>query len=93
MVTYFLARFLQHPGLLPQDAGNKLTRERAIFLADVFEKVTKNIDVRAVGGTFRQLAGMFARKKQTSGSEVSRTIEESAPGFIAEFDSLVSEKL
>ncbi len=93
MVTYFLARFLHHPGLVAAGAGNTLTVERARFLADVFRDVSKSIDVRAVRGTFRQLAGLFARSKKASGDEVSQTIEESAPGFIAEFDSLVTERL
>lgn len=93
MVTYFLARFLHHPGLVPADAGDRLTEERARFLADVFREVSKSIDLRAVSGTFRQLAGLFARSKKATGDEVSQTIEKSAPGFIAEFDAMVSEKL
>jgi len=93
MVTYFLARFLHHPGLVPQDAGKTLTVERARYLAETFREVSKGIDLRAVRDTFRQLVGLFASRKQTSGNEVSQTIEKSAPGFIAEFDSMVREKL
>lgn len=93
MVTYFLARFLHHPGLVPQDAGKSLTVERARYLAETFREVSKGIDLRAVRETFRQLVGLFARRKEISGSEVSQTIEKSAPGFIAEFDSAIWGKL
>lgn len=93
MLTYFLARFLHHPELVPQDAGRTLTVDRARFLADTFREVSEGIDVRAVRTTFGQLVHLFARRKETSGNEVSQTIEESAPGFIADFDGMIQKRL
>lgn len=93
MVTYFLARFLHHPGLIPPGAGTRLTAERARFLAEAFRDVSKNIDLRAARNSFAQLVQLFARRRRASGNEVSQTIEESSPGFIAEFDSMMQQRL
>ncbi len=93
MVTYFLARFLHQPDLVSPGTGNRLTKQRAEELAEIFREVSEDIDLRAVRGTFRRVAGLFARNKDISGGEVGEEIERSAPGFIAEFDTMVRTRL
>lgn len=93
MVTYFLARLLHHPGIIEPDRKNHLTTARARILSKAFSEISEGIDVRAVRNTFGKLTHLFARRKQTSGNDVAKTIEESAPGFISEFDQLVEKKL
>lgn len=93
VVTYLLARFLHHPGLVPPGGGNHLSAERARFLSGVFRDVSKNIEIRAASGAMRQLISLFARTRKIPGEEIGRTIEKSAPGFIAEFDAMVSRRL
>ncbi len=93
MVTYFLARLLHHPALLPDGAGNHLTEERARFIGKVFADVAKGIDLRAAKDAFRQVVRLFSRPGKASEEQVIRTIEETAPGFISEFDAMVGEHL
>ncbi len=93
MVTYFLARLLHHPGLLPEGAGNHLTKERARFISDVFTDVSKGIDLRAAKDAFRQVVRLFRWPGKASEEKVIQTIEETAPGFISEFDAMVGERL
>ncbi|MGE9267683.1 MAG: hypothetical protein ACQKBY_06265, partial [Verrucomicrobiales bacterium] len=93
MVSYFLARFLHHPALLPADAGRHLSEERARFLSTVFHEVSEDIDVRAAKDALQQLIKLFARSNKRSTQEIGETIEKAAPNFIAEFDALVSERL
>jgi hypothetical protein len=92
-VTYLLARFLHHPGLVPPSEGNHLSTDRARFLSGVLRDVSKNIEIRAGSGAIRQLITLFARSKKTSGQEIGQAIEKTAPGFIAEFDAMVSQRL
>ncbi len=91
MVTYFLARFLHHPGLV--EDGDYLTEERARDLSEVFADVSKNIDLQALKGGLRQLTKMFGQSKEVRGEEVSAAIEHEAPGFIGNFDEKVSQGL
>lgn len=93
MVTYFLARFLHHPRLTGQGSGDMLTEERAKFLRQTFQEISKGLDIRAAKGAFRQLAKLLFRSRKASGKEVSETIESEAPGFIAEFDAMLDERL
>jgi uncharacterized protein (DUF697 family) len=93
IVSYLLARFLQHPDLVPQNAGNHLSSDRARFLSEVLRDVSKNIEIRAARGAMRQLITVFARSKKTSQQEIGQSIEKSAPGFIAEFDTMVGQRL
>ena len=91
MVTYFLARFLQHPELAGD--GGHLSKERAKLLVTVFREVAEGIDVSAAKGAFSQLVGLFGRSKKASGKELSETIEKASPGFIAQFDAMVNERM
>lgn len=93
MATYFLARFLQHPGIVPAGAAQHLTEERARFLGQVFREVAAGIDMRAAKGAFKQIVGLFKRSKPASADELSKAIERASPGFVAEFDSMLDEKL
>ena len=93
MVTYFMARLLHHPGLVAESAGNHLTAERARFVGEVFRGVAKGIDIRAAKDAFGQVVRLFSRPGKASEEQVSRTIEETAPGFIAKFDAMVGERL
>ena len=91
MVTYLMARFLHHPRLVGE--GEVLTVERARFLGQVFLEVSRGVDVRAAKGAFRKLVKLSGQREKASGEEVSETIEQAAPGFVAEFDSMVNERL
>jgi len=93
VVSYLLARFLHHPGLIPAGGGNHLSADRARFLSGVFRDVSKDIEIRAASGAMRQLITLFARARKIPGQDIGQTIEKSAPGFIAEFDAMVSRHL
>ncbi len=93
METYFLARLLHHPDLMPNGEGNVLTVERAKMLAGIFGKVAKGIDYQAAKNAIQHVAKLFVKPSKASEVEVSEKIEESAPGFIARFDALVGEHL
>ncbi len=93
VATYFLARFLHHPDL----AGGveHLGEPRARQLAAIFEEVSKNLDLRALGDAVRRVTGLFAAHpdKHVRTEEVTDAIESEAPGFIGDFDRLVSQRL
>ena len=91
MVTYFLARFLQHPKLVKN--GDHLSEERAEVLGEIFRDVSNGIDVSAAKGAYSQLIKVFGRSDKASGKELSETIEKGSPGFIAQFDAMVDERL
>ena len=93
MTTYFLARFLQHPGIVPAGAGRHLTEERARFLGQVFREISEGIDIRAAKGAFIQVVALFKRSEPASAADLAKTIERSSPGFVAEFDSMLDERL
>lgn len=93
MATYFLARFLQHPGIVPHALGQHLTAERARFLGKMFREISEGIDIRAAKGAFAQVVALFKRSEPTSAAELSKVIERSSPGFIAEFDAMLDARL
>lgn len=93
MATYFLARFLQHPGLVPNEAAQHLTEERARFLGQVFREIAAGIDTRAAKNAFVQVVGLFKRSKHVPATELSKVIERASPGFVAEFDAMLDNKL
>jgi len=93
MVTYFLARFLQHPGIVPAGAPQHLTQDRARFLGQVFRDVSEGIDIRAAKGAFVQVLSLFKRPEPASAAELSKAIEKTSPGFVAEFDSMIDARL
>lgn len=93
MVTYFLARFLHHHDLLSPSNRQHLSLERADLLGGVFREVSNGIDLSAAKSAIRELVKLFARPGDTSRGEVGNTIEESAPGFVARFDQMASERL
>lgn len=93
MVSYLFARFLHHPNLISASEGKHLKTERAEVLSAVFRDVSRNIEIRAAKGAIQQLVGLFARSKKTSAEEIGLIIEKSAPGFISEFDAMVTKRL
>ena len=93
IVTYLLARFLHHPHLIRPDGGGHLSADHARFLSGVFRDVSKNVEIRAASGALRQLITLFAKSRNTSSQEIGQTIEKSAPGLIADFDTRVTQRL
>jgi len=69
--------------------------ERRMVLAAVFTEALRNIDVRAAGKMAGRVARMLNLRdpKKVSTGELQGAIEEQDPGFIAEFDRLVSRRL
>jgi hypothetical protein len=70
-----------------------LTAERARFLGKVFREISEGIDIRAAKGAFAQVVALFKRSEPTSAAELSKVIERSSPGFIAEFDAMLDARL
>ena len=91
LVSYFLARFVHHPGIAP-DAG-PLTRQRAEELAGVFREVARGLDMKAASDAYRRLLRFFKGNDRIAPDRLSRAIEEEAPGFVAEFDTRIAERL
>jgi len=90
METYFLARFLHHPNLVP---GQRVSSAAARELRKVFTEVATGIDLRAAKNGVRQLMKLFSKKKNATNAEIAGTIERAAPGFIAEFDAMIDARL
>lgn len=93
MATYFLARFLQHPKLNPNAAYLEIDEARR--LAKIFTEISKNLDLRAAGSAVQRVLGLIKRTsgERVASDQVERAIEEEAPGFVAEFDRLVAQRL
>lgn len=95
VATYFLARFLHHPQLLADREGSHLNAAEARQLAAIFDSVSKNIDLRMLGGAVMKVRSLMGARVATDvdRGELKQAIEHEAPGFIAEFDWLVAARL
>ncbi|MFC7337522.1 hypothetical protein ACFQY0_10070 [Haloferula chungangensis] len=95
VATYFLARYLHHPDLGAACEKDRITLSDARELAAVFEDISKNIDLKALGGAVRKVKGVLDGRRafEVDRQELKDAIETEAPGFIAEFDALASAKL
>lgn len=94
--TYFLGRFLHHPALAGHGGGTHLTVSDGRRLANVFEEVSKNIDLKAARdlvGKVGRLASRRRRSRAVTPDELRGVIEMEAPGFVERFDRLVDQKL
>ncbi len=93
--TYFLGRFLHHPALLGEGGRTHLTAVDGRRMARVFEEVSKNLDLRAARNVVGRVGRLLTRRsaKQVTSREMRAAIEEEAPGFVTEFDRLVTQRL